>query len=50
MTSGGELEVRKSGLDHSYIKHPHHYDPRRLFSMSGADWESRINFDRTQKA
>ncbi|MBA7678194.1 hypothetical protein ES703_86466 [subsurface metagenome] len=49
MAGKGELEVRKSGLDHSYIKHPHHYDPRRLFSMSGADWESRINFDRMRK-
>lgn len=41
-----DLEIRKSGPDHSYIKYPHHYPPRRLFSMSGADWESRINFDR----
>jgi Xaa-Pro aminopeptidase len=44
-----DLEIRKSGLDHSYIQHPHQYSPRRLFSMTGADWESRVDFDRMRK-
>ena len=44
-----DIEIRRSGLDHSYIESPHHYSPRRLYSITGADWESRINFDRMRK-
>ena len=44
-----EIEIRRSGLDHSYIESPHHYSPRRLYSITGADWESRINFDRMRR-
>ena len=44
-----DLEIRKSGLDHSYIHDPHQYSPRRLFGMTGVDWESRIDFDRMRK-
>jgi len=44
-----EVEIRRSGLDHSYIKDPHHYDPRRLYGTTGVDWESRINFGRMRK-
>ena len=49
MSKAEEIEIRNSGLDHSYIKYPHHWSPRRLYSMSGADWEGRINFDRMRK-
>jgi Xaa-Pro aminopeptidase len=49
MSSSNELEIRRSGLDHSYIEFPHHYSPRRVFSTSGADWEQRINFDRLRQ-
>jgi Xaa-Pro aminopeptidase len=49
MSDSDELEIRRSGLDHSYIKYPHHYSPRRLYSITGADWEERINFDRMRK-
>ena len=44
-----DIEIRRSGLDHSYIKYPHHYSPRRLYGMSGADWESGINFERMRR-
>ena len=49
MENPGDTEIRKSGLDHSYIGDPHHYSPRRLYSITGADWEPRINFDRMRK-
>jgi Xaa-Pro aminopeptidase len=49
MSKGEEIEIRNSGLDHSYIKYPHHWSPRRLYSMTGADWEARINFDRMRR-
>ncbi|MDP7505557.1 MAG: hypothetical protein QF774_16230, partial [Nitrospinota bacterium] len=49
MENPGDIEIRKSGLDHSYIGDPHHYSPRRLYSITGADWEPRINFDRMRK-
>jgi Xaa-Pro aminopeptidase len=49
MSKSEDLEIRRSGLDHSYIKYPHHYAPRRLYSMSGADWEARINFERMRQ-
>ena len=49
MSKAEEIEIRNSGLDHSYIKVPHHYSPRRLYSMTGADWERRIDFDRMRR-
>ena len=49
MSKAEEIEIRSSDLDHSYIQHPHHWSPRRLYSMTGADWEVRINFDRMRK-
>lgn len=50
MSEFDDVEIRRSGLDHSYIKEPHHYSPRRVFSATGADWESRINFDRMRRS
>ena len=49
MSKAKDIEIRKSGLDHSYIKYPHHWSPRRLYGMSGADWEVRIDYDRMRK-
>jgi len=49
MSNNEEIEIRRSGLDHSYIKYPHHYSPRRLYSITGADWEQRVNFDRMRR-
>jgi len=36
--------------DLSFIGRPHEYDARRVFSLTGADWQDRINFDRLRKA
>ena len=32
--------------DTSFIQKPHHWDPRRLYSQTGADWQQRVDFDR----
>lgn len=49
MSDSNEIEIRRSGLDHSYIKTPHHYSPRRVYGMMGTDWEGRINFERMRR-
>ncbi len=35
--------------DLSFIGRPHEYDARRVFSLTGADWQDRVNFDRLRK-
>ena len=35
--------------DLSFIGRPHEYEPRRVFSLTGADWQDRVNFDRLRK-
>ena len=32
-----------------FIQKPHHWDPRRLYSQTGADWQYRVDFDRLRK-
>ena len=41
--------VNGSRLDTSFIGQPHEWDPRRLYSQSGADWQYRVDFDRLRK-
>jgi len=36
-------------MDLSFIEKPHHWDPRRLYSPTGADWQQRVDFDRLRK-
>jgi len=36
-------------MDLSFLQHPHEYDPRRNYSVTGADWQQRINFERLRK-
>lgn len=33
-------------MDTSFIGKPHHWDPRRVYSQTGADWQQRVNFER----
>jgi Xaa-Pro aminopeptidase len=33
-------------MDTSFIGKPHEWDPRRLYSQTGADWQYRVDFDR----
>jgi len=33
-------------LSTEFIKKPHEWDPRRLYSQTGADWQYRVDFDR----
>lgn len=36
-------------LDTEWIGKPHHWDPRRLYSQTGADWQYRVDFERLRK-
>lgn len=36
-------------LDTSFIGKPHEWDPRRLYSQTGADWQYRVDFERLRK-
>ena len=36
-------------LNTEFIKKPHEWDPRRLYSQTGADWQYRVDFDRLRK-
>jgi Xaa-Pro aminopeptidase len=36
-------------MDLSFIGQPHHWDPRRVYSQTGADWQQRVDFDRLRK-
>ena len=38
-----------SGMDLSFLGKPHEWDPRRLYSQTGADWQYRVDFDRLRK-
>src|SRR4051812_5582285 len=39
-------ETKKSGMDLSFIGKPHEWDPGRVYSQTGADWQYRVDFDR----
>ena len=45
MSKAGE----SNGMDLSFLKTPHEYDPGRLYSQTGADWQHRVDFDRLRK-
>lgn len=36
-------------LDTSWIGKPHEWEPQRLYSQTGADWQYRIDFDRLRQ-
>jgi Xaa-Pro aminopeptidase len=36
-------------LDTTFIGKPHEWDPRRLYSQTGADWQYRVDFERLRK-
>ena len=33
-------------IDTSWLGKPHHTEPHRLYSQTGADWQYRVDFDR----
>jgi len=37
-------------MDLSFIKRPHEYTARRVYSTTATDWQERVNFDRLRKA
>ena len=36
-------------MDTRFIGQPHHWDPRRMYSQTGADWQMRVDFERLRK-
>src|SRR5713226_9731273 len=36
-------------MDIRFIGKPHEWDPRRVYSQTGADWQHRVDFDRLRK-
>ena len=36
-------------MDTRFIGQPHSWDPRRLYSQTGADWQQRVDFERLRK-
>jgi len=36
-------------LDMTFVGQPHHTDPRRVYSQTGADWQQRVNFERLRR-
>jgi Xaa-Pro aminopeptidase len=36
-------------LDTGFIGKPHEWNPRRVYSQTGADWQHRVDFDRLRK-
>ena len=36
-------------MDISFLGKPHEWDPRRLYSQTGADWQYRVDFERLRK-
>ena len=36
-------------MDTRFIGEPHEWDPRRVYSQTGADWQYRVDFDRLRK-
>ncbi len=36
-------------MDLSFIQRPHGHAPRRVYSLSGTDWQSRVDFDRLRR-
>ncbi|MGH7903140.1 MAG: M24 family metallopeptidase, partial [Candidatus Dormibacteraceae bacterium] len=37
------------GLDLSFLEKPHEWDPRRMYSTTGTDWQARVDFDRLRR-
>jgi Xaa-Pro aminopeptidase len=49
--NGAKPLEKKRGykLDTTFIGKPHHWDPRRLYSQTGADWQQRVDFERLRR-
>src|SRR5579863_1062607 len=42
-------DAGNSHMDIRFIGKPHEWDPRRVYSQTGADWQQRVDFDRLRK-
>lgn len=44
-----QLTPTGKGLDLSFLGKPHEWDPRRVYSTTGTDWQARVDFDRMRR-
>ncbi|MGH7777063.1 MAG: M24 family metallopeptidase [Candidatus Dormibacterales bacterium] len=44
-----ETTPKGKGLDLSFLEKPHEWDPRRMYSTTGTDWQARVDFDRMRR-
>ena len=44
-----ELTPTGKSLDLEFLQKPHEHDPRRVYSTTSTDWQSRVDFDRMRK-
>jgi Xaa-Pro aminopeptidase len=48
-----ETRIERGGngyrLDTGFIAKPHEWDPRRVYSQTGADWQYRVDFERLRR-
>jgi len=45
----GETKMGYDLNTNDFIKKPHEWDPRRLYSQTGADWQYRVDFERLRQ-
>src|SRR5712692_8553359 len=48
-TSSNKKENMSYTLDTYFIGKPHEWDPKRLYSQTGADWQYRVDYERMRK-
>src|SRR5215470_10090391 len=49
VTNSEEKEDMSYKLDTYFIGKPHEWDPKRLYSQTGADWQYRVDYERMRK-
>ena len=42
-------DAGNSHMDIRFIGKPHEWDPRRVYSQTGADWQQRVDFSRLRQ-
>ena len=48
-TTKHDIPGDSATMDTTFIGKPHYWDPRRVYSQTGADWQYRVDFDRLRK-
>ncbi|MGH2993623.1 MAG: M24 family metallopeptidase [Solirubrobacterales bacterium] len=48
-TSGNGVTEFGKGMDLGFLGKPHEFEPRRVYSTTGTDWQGRVDFDRMRR-